>query len=117
MKFSRTADAFRMWRCEGPHCFAQKRPRTFASALQRVAAIEASKNPLSRDFRLSFDFRLLQQYLPIAEVVGWLLNHHRLRRSFFCKLDIRPSSPVAPSQLSGAGSGLGRPSNTSLWYK
>src|SRR5450631_831179 len=47
-----------MWRCEGPHCFAQKRPRTFASALQRVAAVEASKNPLSRDFRYRsiFDF-------------------------------------------------------------
>src|SRR5450759_4119859 len=47
-----------MWRCEGPYCFAQKRPRTFASALQRVAAVEASKNPLSRDFRYRsiFDF-------------------------------------------------------------
>jgi hypothetical protein len=26
-----------------PHCFAQKQPRTFASALQRVAAVEVSK--------------------------------------------------------------------------
>src|SRR5258706_9654674 len=39
------------------------------------------------------------------------------REVLFCKLDIRPSSPVAPSQLSGAGSGLGRSSDTSLRYK
>jgi hypothetical protein len=39
-----------MWRCEGPHCFVRKRPRTFASALQSVAAVEVSKNLLSRDF-------------------------------------------------------------------
>src|SRR5471032_3311634 len=47
-----------MWRCEGPHCSVQKRPRTFASALQSVAAVEASKNLLSRDFwcRSIFDF-------------------------------------------------------------
>src|SRR5882724_13663294 len=37
-----------MWRCEGPHCFTQKRPRTFASALQSVAAVVASKNPLAK---------------------------------------------------------------------
>jgi len=42
----------------GPHCFAQKRPRTIVSALQSVAAVEASKNQLSRDFsyRSIFDF-------------------------------------------------------------
>ena len=42
---------------------------------------------------------------------------HLLPRSMFCKLDIRPSSLVAPSQLSGARSGLGRSSDTSLRYK
>jgi hypothetical protein len=47
-----------MWRCEGPHCFTQKRARTFASALQGVAAVEASKNPLWRNFVYGsiFDF-------------------------------------------------------------
>ena len=46
-----------------------------------------------------------------------LRTTHLLPRILFCKLDIRPSSPVAPSQLSGAGSGLGRSSDTSLRYK
>src|ERR1700721_4036168 len=47
-----------MWRCEGPHCFVQKRPRPFVSALQSIAAVEASKNQLLRDFRYRsiFDF-------------------------------------------------------------
>src|SRR6476620_11157386 len=47
-----------MWRCEGPHCFAQNRPRTCASALQSLATVEVSKNLLSRDFRHRsiFDF-------------------------------------------------------------
>src|SRR6266404_8593814 len=35
----------------GPHWFTQKRPRTSVSELQGVAASEASKNRLSRDFR------------------------------------------------------------------
>src|SRR6478609_2752914 len=58
MKFPGPADAFRMWRCEGPRCFAQKRARPFASTLQSVAAVEASKNQLLRDFRYRsiFDF-------------------------------------------------------------
>src|ERR1700722_6467181 len=47
-----------MWRCEGPHCFVQKRPRPFVSALQSIAAVEASKKQLLRDFRYRsiFDF-------------------------------------------------------------
>jgi hypothetical protein len=47
-----------MWRCGGPHCFVQKRPRTFALSLQRVAVVEVSKNLLSRDLwcRSIFDF-------------------------------------------------------------
>src|ERR1700726_4044213 len=47
-----------MWRCEGPHCFVQKRPRPFVSALQSIAAVEASKNQILRDFRYRsiFDF-------------------------------------------------------------
>ena len=42
----------------GPHRFAQKRPRTFVSALASIAAIETSKHWLSRDFqsRSIFDF-------------------------------------------------------------
>jgi len=51
-------DAFRTGRREGPHRFTQKRPRTLASALRSVAAVETSKNQLSRDFRRCsiFDF-------------------------------------------------------------
>ena len=47
-----------MRRREGPHRFMQKRPPTFVSALQRVSAVETSKNQLSRDFRCCsiFDF-------------------------------------------------------------
>jgi hypothetical protein len=38
--------------------FTQKQPPTFISPLRRVAAVEATKNQLSRDFRCSsiFDF-------------------------------------------------------------
>ena len=45
-------------RCEGPHRFAQNRSWPFALTLQSVAAVEASKNPLLRDFRHRsvFDF-------------------------------------------------------------
>src|SRR5439155_19044694 len=44
--------------CEGPHWFTQKRPRTFLSELQSLAASEASKNQPPRDFRRCsiFDF-------------------------------------------------------------
>jgi hypothetical protein len=49
-KFPRTADALRIRRCEGPHCFPRKRPRTLASAMQSVAAVELSRNLLSRYF-------------------------------------------------------------------
>ena len=57
-KFSRTAEAFGVRRCEGPHRFTQKRPRTFVAALQSLATARMSKNQLSQDFRCSsiFDF-------------------------------------------------------------
>src|ERR1700682_1930384 len=47
-----------MRRREGPHCFAQKRPRTIVSELQSVVGVETSTNKLSRDFwyRSIFDF-------------------------------------------------------------
>jgi hypothetical protein len=57
-EFFRTANAFRARRYEGPHRFAQKRPRTFLATLQSLATARMSKNQLSRDFRNSsiFDF-------------------------------------------------------------
>src|SRR4029453_15261228 len=57
-KYFRTADAVRRRRCEGPHRFTQKRPRTFVSGLPSIAAVETSKHWLSRDFqrRSIFDF-------------------------------------------------------------
>src|ERR1700687_4192947 len=62
-----------MWRCEGPHCFVQKRPRPFVSALQSIAAVEASKNQLLRDFRYRsiFDFcnTICQTQTSISVVV------------------------------------------------
>jgi len=39
-KFSKAADAFRAPRREGPHRVLTKRPRTFVSALQGIAAAE-----------------------------------------------------------------------------
>src|SRR5260370_25957368 len=53
-----TADAVRARRREGPHRFSQNRPRTFETALQRVAAARKSKNQFSRNFRRRsiFDF-------------------------------------------------------------
>jgi hypothetical protein len=39
-KFSKAADAFYAWRREGPHRVSEKRPRTFVSALQSIAAAE-----------------------------------------------------------------------------
>src|SRR5882762_1309667 len=57
-KFFRTADALHTRRGEGPHRFAQKRPRTFVSGLASIAVVETSKHRLSRDFqrRSIFDF-------------------------------------------------------------
>jgi hypothetical protein len=51
-KFSSAAGAFCARRCEGPHRFTPKRPSTLVSPLQSVAALEAAKNLLSRDFRV-----------------------------------------------------------------
>src|ERR1019366_3201779 len=41
-----------------PHRFTQNRPRTCVAALKNVAAVEKSKNQISRDFRCRpiFDF-------------------------------------------------------------
>ena len=39
-KFSKAAGSFRAQRREGPHCASEKRPRTFVSALQSIAAAE-----------------------------------------------------------------------------
>jgi hypothetical protein len=39
-KFSKAADAFYARRREGPHRVSEKRPRTFVSALQSIAAAE-----------------------------------------------------------------------------
>jgi hypothetical protein len=58
-EFSRTADAFRAKRREGgPHRSSEKRPRSFVSAPQSIAAAESPKIQLSRDFRCRpiFDF-------------------------------------------------------------
>jgi len=57
-KFFRTADALHTRRGEGPHRFAQKRPRTFVSGLASIAVVETSKHRLLRDFqrRSIFDF-------------------------------------------------------------
>src|SRR5271166_1349919 len=45
-------------RREGPHRLPEKRPRSFVSALRGFAAVEMSRNHLSRDFRgrSIFDF-------------------------------------------------------------
>ena len=58
MKIFRTADAFRARQREGPHRFTKNRPRTCVATLKSVAAVEKSKNQLSRDFRCRsiFDF-------------------------------------------------------------
>jgi hypothetical protein len=52
----------------GPHRFTQKRPRTFVPALQRVAAVETSKNQLSRDFWCRSIFDFLQQYRSKGDI-------------------------------------------------
>src|ERR1700686_683020 len=58
MKIPRAADASRASRREGPHRFAEKRPRTFVLALRRFATVELPQILLSRDFRRCsiFDF-------------------------------------------------------------
>jgi hypothetical protein len=51
-----------------PYRFIQNRSRTSVTALEGDAAGEKSKrSALARFFRL-FDFRLLQQYLPIGDI-------------------------------------------------
>src|SRR6476620_4490204 len=57
-KILRAADASSARRREGPYRFSQNRPRTFVTALQRVATARKSRNQLSRNFRRRsiFDF-------------------------------------------------------------
>jgi hypothetical protein len=43
-KILKTADAFRVWRHEGPHPFIPKRPPTFVLAPESLATAGASKN-------------------------------------------------------------------------
>jgi hypothetical protein len=57
-KILRAADAFYTRRREGPYRFIQNRSRTSVVALKSDAAVEKSKDQLSRDFprRSIFDF-------------------------------------------------------------
>src|SRR6478735_8128787 len=57
-KILRAADAFYARRREGPYRFIQNRSRTSVVALKSDAAVEKSKDQLSRDFwgRSIFDF-------------------------------------------------------------
>jgi hypothetical protein len=57
-KILMNTEAFFARRREGPHRFSEKRPRSFGSALEKIAAAETSKNPHLRDFwgRSIFDF-------------------------------------------------------------
>ena len=49
-KMLRATDAFYARRREGPYRSVRNRPRTFVAALNSEAAVEKSKNHLSRDF-------------------------------------------------------------------
>ena len=49
-QFFRTADAFRARRYEGPRRFAQKRPRSFVSALRSIAMAGSANNQLCEIF-------------------------------------------------------------------
>ena len=66
-KILRTADAFRARRREGPHHFIQKRPPVFVSTVEVFEAVGRLKIDFRRIFG-AFDFRLLQKYLPGADI-------------------------------------------------
>jgi hypothetical protein len=57
-KILMTTEAFFSLRREGPYRFSEKRPRSFVSALEKIAAAETSNNLHLRDFwgRSIFDF-------------------------------------------------------------
>src|SRR5262249_53200458 len=57
-KFFSAAGASRARRCEGPRRITRDRPQSFVRVLLRLAAAEATKNRLSRDFASCsiFDF-------------------------------------------------------------
>jgi hypothetical protein len=52
----------------GPHRLSQNRPRTFVSAPKTVAALEASKNHLLRDFRRRSIFDFCNSIPPEADI-------------------------------------------------
>jgi len=74
-EFSRAAHAFRARRYVGLHRFAQKPPRSFASALRSIAMAESPKNRLLRDFRRRsiFDFcnNICQQRKSETGILTW----------------------------------------------
>jgi hypothetical protein len=67
-KILRAADALYARQREGPYRFIQNRSRTSAVALKSDAAAENSKRSTFARFSGSLDFRLLQQYLPEADL-------------------------------------------------
>jgi hypothetical protein len=50
LKFFSAEDASHARRCEGPHGITRDRPQSVVRVLLRLAAAEATKNRLSRDF-------------------------------------------------------------------
>src|SRR6266404_1294124 len=95
------------------------RPNTDAANFNNARILRRSR---SRVCTRVYRSRGSQLFVPACRVRFQLASEskrytHLLPRGLFCKLDIRPSSPEAPTQLSGAGSGLGRSSDTSLRYK
>ena len=69
-KILRAADASSARRREGPNRFIQNRSRDLRSGVEkRRSSGEVQRSTFARFLGL-FDFRLLQQYLPIAEVTS-----------------------------------------------
>jgi hypothetical protein len=95
-KFFRTADAFCARGYEGPHRFAQKRSRSFVTALRCIAVAKSAKFRRLRDFLASFDFRLLQQNLPIADFRSARFRQVKSRSGKHCvvSINVAPASSV-----------------------
>src|ERR1700722_9921240 len=65
-KFSRTADAFRAQRCEGPTSLLRKTTTNLRiGAMGHRSCGVVQKSTFAR-FLASFDFRLFQQYRPVS---------------------------------------------------